>query len=344
MHLENLTEEQLAQLEREVSSARIAQATKGGNDSSIRGNYESAIFEGSISGLESMQAQQKTDYAISGGNDSAIRNTLEGYSAEELSSLEREIATAREKYAVSGGNDSSIRGNYESLNVNELRAQESMVAQMRRENALSGGNDSSIRGNTESAIIEGNIDHLEAQVKQQKIDDAWAIAYFSGLNQNPRIENEQEFKSAVRRSIQSNRIINKFFDEFTDTLGTKLFVLKNLTPNQTEAIEESKRLIEEYLNIYGRFMFELKTQDASINYVALQMPDFIKETLWQQQKRLDVTFAMPIPAKYNGKDPFSLMGDAVSVINTMNGYTPGGYKGRILGDNPEFQQDVEMGE
>jgi len=243
---------------------------------------------------------------------------------------------------VKGGNDSSIRGNIESMDEKSISELESMTSHLRTEYAVSGGNDSSIRGNIESDILEGNVSHLEAQVKQQKIDDAWAITYFKGLNENPRIVNEQEFKAAVGRSIQSNRIINKFFDEYTEILGTKLFALKHLERNQTELIEESKRLIEGYLNVYGRFMFELKMQEASINYEAMQMPDFIKENLWQQQRRLGVTFAMPIPARYNGREPFSLMGDAVSVINTMNGYTPGGYRGRILGENPEFQQEIEM--
>ena len=334
MNLEDLTSEELKSLEETLR--------KQGYD---RAATEGFRHTGTIDGLTneqlaSMAAEIRTrQYQDAARETYSDHGSYDKMSDKEISSLENMTATLRAEHAVSGGNDSAIRGNYESEILNgNIENTEARVAYQRTQHAVS-GNGFTFYGSVENM---DNISHLEAQVKQQKMDDAWAIAYFAGLNQKPLIEDSSEFKAAVGRSIQSNRIINKFFDEFTETLGTKLYALKNLAPNEVDAIAASKETIEGFLNIYGKFVYELKVQEASIDYEGLQMPDFIKEALWQQQRRLGITFAMPIPARYNGQEPFALMGDAVSVINAMNGYTKG-YQGQVLGQNTQ-EQTAESGE
>lgn len=261
-------------------------------------------------------------------------------SSSEISSKERETKFYQEQYAVSGGNDSTIKGNVESVILDgDAEHLEAMQSQLRREHAVSGGNDSTIRGNVESAILDGDVSHLEYAVMQQKMADADPMQYFNALNENPQIADENTFKSAVSRSIQSNRIINNFFEGFVETLSSKLALLKNIDTTNNSAVRSAKENIEKYLNIYSRFLFELKIQEAAIDYRALQFPDDIKEDLWQAQKRLGVTFEMPIPAKFNGREPFELNGDAISVINCMNGFTKG-YQGRILSENI-LEQEME---
>ena len=316
-----------------------------------------------LKSLEEMIRHQDYNRASEGGV--LHHGTIDGLTAEEINAMATEIRTRQ--YGDAARTTYSDHGSYDKMSAEDIALEEARVGFQNTQNAISGGNDSAIRGNIDSLVRDGdivseearvkfqtqahavsgnafdaygsvenmdNVSHLEAQVKQQKLDDAWAISYFSGLNQKPLIENPAEFKAAVSRSIQSNRIINKFFEDFTDTLGTKLFALRNVATNETDAIAASKETIERYLNVYGKFMYELKVQEASIDYEALQMPDFIKEAIWQQQRRLGITFAMPIPARYNGQEPFALVGDAVSVINAMNGYTQG-FKGQVLGENTQ---------
>lgn len=322
-----MTSQELSSREQEIKTRIYDDAKK-----TVYSEYGSfdKMTDNELSSLGNMVSHLINERAKQGGFNHY--GTTDNMTSGELDAQASEIKARQ--YADAAKSTYSEYGSYDKMSDNEIKSLESMISNNRREYAVSGGNDSSIRGNIESAE---DISHLEAAVKQQKKDDAWAIEYFKELNKNPKIIDMTEFKAAVSRSIQSNRIINKFFDEYTDALGTKLYELKKTDPTQTDVVTVCKEAIENYLNVYSTFMFELKMQEASIDYQALQIPDYIKESIWDQQRKFGITFAMPIPARYNDRAPLELLGDAVSVINTMNGYTKG-YHGQILGEKEQEQE------
>ena len=178
-----------------------------------------------------------------------------------------------------------------------------------------------------------DVSFLESAVKRQREEDQPAIDYFRELNKSPKIEDAEQFKNAVGRSIQSNRIINKFMTEYKETLDSKITAFRNADANDKEGLDAAKHDIEDRPAIYSHFMYELKSQRAVVDPDSVKMPDYIKEDLWQAQRSKDVTFGMPIPSTYKGHKPFEVTGDAVSVINCLNGVTKT-FQGRIINDKP----------
>ena len=151
-------------------------------------------------------------------------------------------------------------------------------------------------GSTEN-LSNTDIQVLEAQVAEKRKADIPYKEYFSNLINNPNITDINEFEAATIKSMQSNSIINKFIEELFDKLGEKTFQLKNTDRNDKATIESIKKEIESYVEIYVKYMYILKKNEWSFhNLHSLEMPEYIRENIWQLQKKFDIVFTMPIPA------------------------------------------------
>lgn len=214
--------------------------------------------------------------------------SVESLSETQIRGMEAEIATRRQQVKPFVEHHGSV----ESLSDRDIRSMEAEIAARRREIKPTFQH----YGSTEQ-LSDTDIQVLEAQVAEKRKADIPYKEYFSNLINNPNITDANEFETATIKSMQSNSIINKFIEELFDKLGEKTFELKNTDKNDKATIESIKKEIESYVQVYVKYMYTLKKNQWEFhNLHAMEMPEYIRENIWQLQKDLDVEFKMPIPA------------------------------------------------
>ena len=170
-------------------------------------------------------------------------------------------------------------------------------------------------------LNDAEIRSIEAQVAQKRKEDLPYKEYFNNLVNNRSIIDENEFELATIRSMQSNGIINKFVQDLFDKIAEKAFQLKNVDKNDKITINNIKQQIENLISIYIRYLYTLKKNEWEFNNLtSIQMPEYIKENLWQLQKNFDIVFTMPIPVnlgEYYGQQ-FERKGKVIPGINLIS--------------------------
>ena len=227
--------------------------------------------------------------------------SIEDLSASEIEGVETEIRARREGY--NHRDTVQHHGSAEDLSASEIEGVEAEI-RARREGYNNKAQEQHY-GSLENADA-GTIAVMEAQVVDQKKKDVPYNEYFNSLVDNPDITDIEQFKSAVSRSMESNRVMNKFIDSISEKIGEKTFELTKVDKQDRQRIQSIKKDIEKIVSVYERYMYELKENEWDFSDLhSKQLPDEIKEDLWQQQKRLDIEFTMPIPADlgeyYGGK-------------------------------------------
>ena len=247
--------------------------------------------------LESMEAEIKARRESYNSRETVQHHgSAENLSDKELEGMEAEIRARREGY--NSKETVQHHGSAENISDKEL---EGMEAEIRARRGNYNTREFQNYGSVEN-LDDAGIRNMEAQVAEKRKQDIPYKEYFKTLINNPQITDQAEFESAVIRSMQSNRVMREFVENLCDKVGEKAFELKNTDKNNKEQIENIKQEIEKMVSVYVKYMYTLKENQWNFSDLhAMKMPEYVTENLWQQQKRLDVTFAMPIPVDL-GKD------------------------------------------
>ena len=225
--------------------------------------------------------------------------SIDDLSSKEIESTEAEIRSKMDGY----NNKEQVKhhGSIDDLSSKEIESTEAEIRSRRHEVRQTEQHYGSVEN-----LDEAGTRIMEAQVLEKRKKDIPYKEYFNNLIENPEISDTEEFESAVLRSMQSNGVMRKFVDGICEKIGDKTFELKNVDKDDKENIENSQQEIEKLVTVYEKYMYALKQNDWDFNNLnEMKIPEDVKENLWQQQKRLDIVFKMPIPADmgeyYGGK-------------------------------------------
>ncbi len=294
-------------------------------------SIDAIVGAGGAEGMENEIKTRQNQNAVSGHIHEGSLDNVAGSDAAE--SVAAEIRTRQYQNAARGAvNEGSLDNVAASDNVEQVEATiRHMVAERAQKGAIN-------EGSADNAAVSGNYDK-NARVREI-IESADARTYFPQLLSDPTKFDPAKFKTAVTGGIRSNEALENFFNGYIENLSTAITLSKTGQPKEDgQVIANPKQTIEGYLNVYSNLIYELKVQDAVVNFDKLKFPDEIKEDLLSAQKSLcepGEVFAMPIPARTPGNEPMEVLGDAASVINHINGYTPQGFIGRVIGPNPNY--------
>jgi len=239
-------------------------------------------------------------------------------------------------------------GSAENLNGSEIESMEAEIRTRRNEVKPTYQH----YGSAEN-LNGSEIESMEAQVAEKRKQDIPYNEYFNNLINNPLITDENQFEAAAIRSMQSNGIIRKFIEQLFEKLYMKSFELKKVDKNDRIKIESTKKEIESLITIYEKYLYVLKKHQWNFSDLnAIKIPEDIKENLWQQQRRLDIVFTMPIPAdlgQHYGKQ-FERNGNMIPGLNLiyeeLSGKNVNWHQVMIYGENEltpyqRFKQNQE---
>ena len=331
MDKENLSEKELNSMEAEIQARKIADNSK---KTVQHYGFIDKLSDAELVSLEAEIKARKEGYHQK--DDVQHYGFVDNLSDVELANLEAEIRARRDSYhkkesvqhygSVENlsnkeieGIENEIRarmagynsketvqhhGSFENLSDTEIAGMEAEIkARMIGYNSKESFQH---HGSVENAD-DATISIMEAQVAEQKRKDIPFNEYFNQLIENPEITDEEQFQDAVIRSMQSNKVMRNFVEKLCDKVGEKAFQLKKTDINDKAQVESVKQEIEKMVAVYVKYMYTLKENDWDFrnDINDMSMPEYITENLWQQQKRLDTTFTMPIPVnlgeKYGGK-------------------------------------------
>lgn len=147
---------------------------------------------------------------------------------------------------------------------------------------------------------EESIKTLEATVAEKRKEDLPHGKYFDALAESLTITDEEQFETAVARSMQSNRIMRDFTSNLVGKISGAVHELKNMTQEDKEGINNQKQKIENLVGLYERYLYTLKEQGWDFNGADNESGietigyDTLDE-MARVQRQFDVTFTMPIP-------------------------------------------------
>ena len=164
-------------------------------------------------------------------------------------------------------------------------------------------------GSVES-LNDNDVRTMEAQVSEKRKQDIPYKEYLNNLISNPTISDNKQFEDAVIQSMKSNNIMKNFTSNIVEEISRLTYEFKNIEKTDNVKIGEQKQKIEKLINIYTRYLYEIKKQDYSFyvngNYASIEMiTSDMLEDLWRVQKNFGITFDMPIPknlGEYYGKE------------------------------------------
>ena len=249
--------------------------------------------------IKSMEAEIKA-------RREAVQPTFQHYgSAENLSNneiraMETEIKARREAVQPTFQH----YGSAENLSNSEIRAMEAEI-KARREAVQPTFQH---YGSAEN-LSNNDISIIEAQVANKRKQDIPYTEYLTSLITNPIISNNKQFEDAVIQSMRSNGIMKKFTSTLVEEVSRLTYEFKNINKTNITKIENQKLKIENLINVYIRYLYEIKKQDFTFytqgNYMSVEtITSDMLEDLWQVQKNFGITINMPIPkdlGEYYGK-------------------------------------------
>ena len=209
--------------------------------------------------------------------------------------------------------------NIENLSDSEIRSMEAEIRARRAEVKPTFQH----YGSAEN-LNDNDVRIMEAQVAEKRKQDIPYKEYLNNLIDNPIISDNQQFEDAVIRSMQSNGIMKNFTSSLVEKISEVTYGFKNIEKTDIENINSQKQRLENLVNIYIKYLYELKKHDWTFygagNDIGLEMiSSDMLEDLWQVQKQFDLTFNMPIPkdlGEYYGQ-AFEREGKMVPAITLM---------------------------
>ena len=207
----------------------------------------------------------------------------------------------------------------DNLNENEIRSMETEINARRNEVKTTFQHYGSVEN-----LSDNDIRTMEAQVAEKRKQDIPYKEYLNNLIDNPTISDNQQFENAVIRSMESNGIMKNFTSSLVEKISEATYGFRKIEKTNTISINSQKQKLENLVNVYVRYLYELKNHDwafyGSGNDIGLEMiSSDMLEDLWQVQKQFDLTFNMPIPknlGEYYGQ-AFEREGKMVPAITLM---------------------------
>jgi len=240
---------------------------------------------------------------------------IDNFNDNEIRGMEAEISARRTEVKPTYQHYGSV----ENLNDNEIRGVEAEISARRTEVKPTYQHYGSVEN-----LNDNEIRIMEAQVAEKRKQDIPYKEYLNNLITNPNIFDTQQFEDATIRSMQSNSIMKNFTTNLIEEISKETYVFKKIETTDTANIEKQKQRIENLINIYVRYLYNLKSHGwtfyGSGNNIGLEMiSSDMLEDLWQVQKNFDLTFKMPIPknlGEYYGQ-AFERNGKMIPAITLM---------------------------
>ena len=241
--------------------------------------------------------------------------SAEHLSDREISNMEAEIKARREEVKPI----TEHYGAAEHLSDNEIASMEAEIRARRAEVRHVEQNYGSVENMNDS-----DISVLEAQVAEKRKADIPYRQYFSNLLVNPLINDKEQFENSVIQSMQSNEIMRDFVSNLVGEISKYTNYFKQIDKKDVVQIEATKKRIEDLINVYVQYLYQLKKHDWNFYGVGTNIgvdiiTDDMLNELWSIQKNYDVIFNMPIPkdlGEYYGGQ-FERQGKAVPGIRLM---------------------------
>lgn len=173
-------------------------------------------------------------------------------------------------------------------------------------------------------LSDSEIRSMEAEIAEKRKQDIPYKEYLKILIVDPNISDNQQFEDAVIRSMQSNSIMKAFASSLVEEISKATYEFKHIDKTDMVNIENKKQKLEKLVNVYVRYLYELKNHDWTFygagNNIGIEMiTSDMLDDIWQVQKQFNITFSMPIPkdlGEYYGQ-AFESQGKMVPAITLM---------------------------
>ena len=241
--------------------------------------------------------------------------SVENLSSDEIRQMEAEVKARQNKIDPIYQHYGSV----ENLSSDEIRQMEAEVRASRNQYREVYQHYGPVEN-----LDSNDLKILEAQVAKQRAEDIPYKEYLNNLINNPVIVDYKQFEDAVVRSMQSNGIMRSFATKIVEEISSATYGFKNIAPTDVEKIAIQKNRLESLVNVYVRFLYELKKNDwvfsGAGSNIGLQIIDSdMLDDISQVQKRFDIQFKMPIPknlGEYYGES-FERDGKMIPSITLM---------------------------
>ena len=241
--------------------------------------------------------------------------SIDNLNENEIRGMEAEISARRTEVKPTFQHYGSV----ENLSDNEIASMEAEIRARRSEVKPTFQHYGSVEN-----LNDNDVRTMEAQVAEKRKQDIPYKEYLNNLIANPTISDNQQFEDAVIRSMQSNGIMKNFTSSLVEKISEVTYGFKNIEKTDITNINNQKQKLENLVNVYVRYLYELKNHDWVFygvgNDIGLEMINSdMLEDLWQVQKQFDLTFNMPIPkdlGEYYGQE-FEREGKMVPAITLM---------------------------
>jgi len=269
------------------------------------------LNENEIRGMEAEISARRTEVKPTFQHYGSVENL----SDNEIRSMEAEVSARRNEVKPTFQHYGSV----ENLSDNEIASMEAEIRARRSEVKPTFQHYGSVEN-----LNDNDVRTMEAQVAEKRKQDIPYKEYLNNLIANPTISDNQQFEDAVIRSMQSNGIMKNFTSSLVEKISEVTYGFKNIEKTDITNINNQKQKLENLVNVYVRYLYELKNHDwtfyGSGNDIGLEMiSSDMLEDLWQVQKQFDLTFNMPIPkdlGEYYGQ-AFEREGKMVPAITLM---------------------------
>lgn len=241
--------------------------------------------------------------------------SIANLSAEDRKNMEEQIKDRRPEIQPTYQH----YGPVEDMSENDIRVREAQVKASRSEVKPTYQHYGSVEN-----MDEESRKVLEAHVAEKRKEDLPHEKYFDALDESLTITDEEQFETAVARSMQSNRIMRDFTSNLVGKISGAVHELKGMDGVDKEGINNQKQKIEKLVGLYERYLYTLKEQGWNFNGADNESGietigyDTLDE-MARVQRQFDVTFTMPIPRNL-GEDygkAFEREGVMIAVIPLM---------------------------
>ncbi len=217
--------------------------------------------------------------------------SIANLSAEDRKNMEEQIKDRRPEIQPTYQH----YGPVEDMSENDIRVREAQVKASRSEVKPTYQHYGSVEN-----MDEESRNALEATVAEKRKEDLPHEKYFDALDESLTITDEEQFETAVARSMQSNRIMRDFTSNLVGKISGAVHELKGMDGVDKEGINNQKQKIEKLVGLYERYLYTLKEQGWNFNGADNESGietigyDTLDE-MARVQRQFDVTFTMPIP-------------------------------------------------
>jgi len=256
------------------------------------------IDDMSYKDIEQEEARVAAQKTMNYKNEEKAHGSIDDMSYKDIEQEEARVAAQK---TMNYKNEEKAHGSIDDMSYKDIEQEEARIAAQKN----SYKNVEYASGSYENAD-ESTLSAMAANKQARAEEYRPSREYLMSLIDNLEIQNYDEFKAAVTGSMQLNKNMVDFVDGLCEKINSKAFELKNVDKNDKENIELIKQEIEKSIEVYERYMYELKENQWDFsNLSSMKISEETMDKLSQEQKRLDIQFDMPIPADlgeyYGGK-------------------------------------------